>query len=59
VRQLTRLFEAARYSLWQPAGGEEQNAIYCLDAIMQHCRQLRAAGSPSAGRPKASAREAS
>jgi hypothetical protein len=44
VRQLTRLFEAARYSLWQPAAGEEQNAIRCLGAILQHCRHLREAG---------------
>jgi hypothetical protein len=44
VRQLTRLFEAARYSLWQPAAGEEQGAIRCLDAILEHCRQLRDPG---------------
>jgi hypothetical protein len=49
VRQLTRLFEAARYSLWQPAAGEEQDAIRCLDAILSHVRQLREAGSRQAG----------
>ena len=43
VRQLTRLFEAARYSLWQPARGEEQGALRCLEAILEHCRQVREA----------------
>jgi hypothetical protein len=40
VRALTRLFEAARYSLWQPATGEEQAAIRCLDSILEYARRL-------------------
>jgi hypothetical protein len=44
VRQLTRLFEAARYSRRAPAPGEERTAISCLDAILEHCRQAAAAG---------------
>jgi hypothetical protein len=49
VRRLTRLFEAVRYSLRQPAPGEEQNAILCLDAILEHCRQPRGTDAGRAG----------
>lgn len=48
VRQLTRLFEAARYSRRVPAPGEERAAISCLDAILEHCRQAAAAGAAAA-----------
>ena len=36
VQQLTRLFEAARYGLRQPGPDDEQKAIDCLNAIVQH-----------------------
>jgi hypothetical protein len=39
VRQLTRLFESARYSPREPASGEEQSAIACLGSILEHCRR--------------------
>jgi hypothetical protein len=40
VRQLTRLFESARYSLREPAQGEERSAIDCLGAILENSRRL-------------------
>ena len=39
VRQLTRLFDAVRYGRREPAAGEEQRALQCLDAILAYCRQ--------------------
>ncbi len=41
VHQLTRLFEAARYSLQQPCPGDEQKAIDCLNVIVQHSQEGR------------------
>jgi len=38
VHQLTRLFEAVRYSRWQPGLDDDQRAITCLDAIIAHSR---------------------
>jgi len=43
VRQLTRLFETARYSPWRPAPGQEQEALQCLDSILDHCRRVQEA----------------
>ena len=47
VHQLTRLFESARYSLREPAPGEERSAIACLDSILVHCRRE----APADGKP--------
>ncbi len=44
VHQLTRLFEAARYSLQEPVSGDERTAIACLDAILEHSRRAAPAG---------------
>ena len=41
VHQLTRLFEAARYGLWQTNRADEQLAFDCLNAIVQHGREGR------------------
>jgi len=38
VHQLTRLFDAVRYGRWEPASGEEQRAIQCLDAILAYSK---------------------
>jgi hypothetical protein len=38
LRQLTRLFDAARYGNWQSNAAEEQRAIQCLEAIVQSSR---------------------
>jgi hypothetical protein len=43
VHQLTRLFDAVRYGRQEPASGEEQRAIQCLDAILAYSRQARQA----------------
>ena len=59
VRQLTRLFESARYSLRQPVPGEEQSAIRCLDAILDHVRQAKLAeAAETAKAPKPPAKPA-
>ncbi len=39
VAELTRLFEAARYSPWEPTPADEKGALRSLDAILEHCRQ--------------------
>lgn len=39
VHQLTRLFDAVRYSRRQPASGEVQSALQSLDAILEYSRQ--------------------
>ncbi len=44
VRQLTGLFNAVRYGRWQPGVDDEQNAIACLEAIIQHSRETRKEG---------------
>jgi len=41
VRQLTQLFEAARYGNWQPNSIDEQKAIQCLEAIVLYTRQAK------------------
>ena len=41
VRQLTDLFENARYGHRQPGPGDEQQAFDCLSAIVQHSRASR------------------
>ncbi|MFN8595235.1 MAG: DUF4129 domain-containing protein [Anaerolineae bacterium] len=41
VQQLTRLFEAARYGLWQTNRTDEQLAVDCLNTIVQHSRERR------------------
>ena len=41
VRQLTQLFEAARYGNWQPNPIDEQKAIQCLEAIVLYTRQAK------------------
>ena len=41
VRQLTGLFENARYGHRQPGPGDEQQAFDCLSAIVQHSRASR------------------
>jgi hypothetical protein len=47
VRRLTRLFESARYSLREPAPGEERSAIACLDSILDLCgREAPVEGTP-------------
>jgi hypothetical protein len=38
VRQLTRLFELVRYGARLPAGTQEQEAVACLTAIVESCR---------------------
>jgi hypothetical protein len=43
VHQLTRLFDAVRYGRREPASGEEQRAVQCLDAILAYSRQARQA----------------
>jgi Domain of unknown function (DUF4129) len=43
IHQLTRLFEAVRYGNWQPGPLDEQNAIYCLEAIMVYSRKAKKA----------------
>jgi hypothetical protein len=40
VGRLTRLFETARYSPWQPAPGDERSAIQCLEAILESLPSL-------------------
>ena len=40
VQALTRLFEAARYSPWEPAEGEERGAIRCLETILDSAGRL-------------------
>jgi hypothetical protein len=40
VHQLTGLFDAVRYSRWEPAAGDEQAAIGCLDAILLYSRGI-------------------
>jgi hypothetical protein len=44
VHELTRLFEIARYGQHEPGPGDEQKALDCLDAIVQHSRLGREAG---------------
>jgi len=44
IHQLTRLFEAVRYGHWQPGLTEKQNAIDCLEAIINYSRERRQAG---------------
>ncbi len=45
VHQLTQLFEAVRYGIWQPAPGDEQKAIACLETILAYSAgQDRTAG---------------
>jgi hypothetical protein len=44
VRQLTQLFEAARYRNREPGPADHQKAIDCLSAIVQHCRERRKPG---------------
>jgi hypothetical protein len=39
VHQLTRLFESVRYGRWQPNKNDEQTALDCLAAILQHSRE--------------------
>jgi hypothetical protein len=41
IQQLTRLFEAARYSDWHPNSADEQNAINSLKAIIAYSRQAK------------------
>jgi hypothetical protein len=41
VHQLTRLFDSVRYSRRQPASGEEQRALHCLDAILAYSHEAR------------------
>jgi len=43
VRQLTRLFEGARYGFRQPGPEDERQALDCLNAIVQYSR---ATGQP-------------
>jgi hypothetical protein len=45
VHQLTRLFEAARYSSLPPAAGDEQTALNCLTEIVTFCEQTRKPGA--------------
>jgi hypothetical protein len=40
IRQLTRLFDAARYSQHEPLPGEERIALSCLDSILEGSRRL-------------------
>ena len=46
VRALTRLFERARYSSWQPGDGEEQGALQCLETILESARRLPVGPTP-------------
>ena len=41
VHQLTSLFEAVRYGRWQPGLSDDQQAIACLEAIVQHSQETR------------------
>jgi hypothetical protein len=43
VHQLTHLFEVVRYGHERPSRQEEQNAIDCLAAIVNHCREFKKA----------------
>jgi hypothetical protein len=43
VHQLTQLFDAVRYGRRQPASGENQRALQCLDAILAYSSQARQA----------------
>lgn len=43
VQQLTGLFNAVRYSRWQPGLDDEHRAIACLEAIILHSRETREA----------------
>jgi hypothetical protein len=43
VHQLTRLFDSVRYGRSQPASGEEQSALQCLNAILAYSRQSQQA----------------
>lgn len=43
VKQLTGLFNAVRYSRWQPGLDDDQRAFACLEAIIQHSREMREA----------------
>jgi hypothetical protein len=38
VRDLTQMFNAARYGNWQPSAGDEQKAIQCFESITQFTR---------------------
>jgi hypothetical protein len=38
VHDLTKMFNAARYSNWQPSSGDEQSAIQCFEAITRFTR---------------------
>ncbi len=40
VRRLTRLFERVRYGARRPAPQEEDEAVACLKAIVQACREV-------------------
>jgi hypothetical protein len=44
VHELTRLFEIARYGQRKPGPQDEQKALGCLDAIVQHSRLARGEG---------------
>ncbi|HEY3345288.1 MAG TPA: DUF4129 domain-containing protein [Anaerolineaceae bacterium] len=39
IHQLTQLFDAVRYGHWQPVPGDEQQALRCLDAILDYSRR--------------------
>jgi hypothetical protein len=41
IHQLTQLFDAVRYGNWQSNATDEQRAIRCLEAIMEHSRAAR------------------
>ncbi len=40
IRELTRLFNMARYGSWQPNPEDEQKAIGCFDAIVRFSREV-------------------
>lgn len=42
IRQLTRLFEAARYGNWQPLRADEEKAIHSLEEIINYSRRQKA-----------------
>jgi hypothetical protein len=43
IRELTRLFNLARYGNWNPNPQDEQNAIDCFDAIVKFSQEAREA----------------
>jgi hypothetical protein len=41
IHQLTQLFDAVRYGHWQPVPGDEQQALRCLDAILDFSHRMQ------------------